>query len=158
MLNDKQFCQKYYILALFAEIAHIGIQNGTAIELVANLKNKCLESWKTKLADNGKDFNKMISRCKRKAVLPIFGIFSDHQTKTVNTHKMVLAMHQVALVMKNDGLLDEDVEDIVEQFLDIESKQDETFDKKPISDADWLKLKASADKKVADVLEVLKSI
>ena len=157
-MNDKQFCQKYYILVLFAEVAHIGILNGTGIELVANLKNECLESWRRKLSDNSKDFNKMISRCKRKAVLPIFRIFSDHQTRTVNTHKMVLAMHQVALVMKNDGLLDKDVENIVEQFLDIESKQDETFDKKPISDEDWLKLKTSADKRVADVVEVLKSI
>jgi hypothetical protein len=92
-MNDKQFCQKYYILVLFAEVAHIGIQNGTGIELVANLKNECLESWRRKLSDNSKDFNKMISRCKRKAVLPIFRIFSDQQTKTVNTHKMVLVMH-----------------------------------------------------------------
>lgn len=157
VMRDKEFCQRYYILILFAEISQIGIKNGKTSERVTKLRDSCTDLFLAAIKRNKKDMSKMFRRCQRGIEL-IYNCFIDKQTNLVNTHKLILALHEIALIMKRDKLLGKKAEKLIEEFLKIEGEQSTTFDGKSISDQDWLRLKASADKKVEEIFNIVKNI
>lgn len=156
-MTDKEICQRAFLLILLSEIADVGIKNGAGIERITTLRKLCLESLKNKITGTEKEVRKLYRRCNR-AVDKIFFTVMNHQTREVNTHKLIIALHPVALAMKGGGLLDSDVEEIMESFFEIESKQEETFDGKPITDKDWLMLKKSSEKVSEKICDIVKNI
>lgn len=157
-MKDKDFCQQYFILILFAEICQIGIKSGNVSDRVIRLKETCIDYFMDRLRKHCKDFGKMRRRIERKALLPIYALFTDKQTNLVNTHKLILGLHPIILAMKNEGMIEKDIEDTIEEFFVIEGEQDATFDGKSISDSDWIKLKASADKKIDELAAIIREI
>ena len=156
-MTDKEFSQRYYLLILLAQISQIGIKNGKTSERVAKLRDECTKLILKAFEEEGKDATKLFRRCQR-AINAIYKIFTDKQTNLVNTHKLILALYNIALIMKQDNLLNKEVEKVMEKFLEIEGEQSTTFDGKSISDDDWVRLKTSADKKLIDVFNIVKNI
>jgi hypothetical protein len=157
-MRDKEFCQRYYLLPLLSEISQIGIEKGKTSKRTVKLKELCNSLFDSKIKEHSKDKVKMHRRCFKSGILRIYDLFTDKQTNHVNTHKLVMALHLVCWAMKEDDLLEQEIEDLVEEFLRLAREQEKTFDGKDISDKDWEKLKISADKKVDDFIEILRNI
>lgn len=152
-INAKRACQEATILKILIEIAEIGIKEGDCSSIVSKLRNKANQLF-YKTIDNDK---KLEFRC-LKASHFIFLVFRNEKTKEVNTHKMILALHQIGDWLIDNNLFSEESRELLQEFLTIEGKQDETFDGKVITNEDWIKLKNSADKRVKDVIEIIKNI
>lgn len=141
-MTDKQVIQQALLPFILTLIANRGL----------NSENK----FYTKLAEEvtvsylyGKDKAKLIRRLDRIAK-EVIDYVVNSQTDIVNTHKLILVIHNVAEKIIEGGFaLSEKVVELFQPFLEIEGNQDKTVEGEEITEADWLSLKTSADK-IAD--------
>lgn len=105
-----------------------------------------------------KDKAKMLRRLDRKAH-EIYLVMRNAKDDTVSGHKAVLTFYSVAQKMiDNDFKFDSRVVDLIDLFLKLEGQQDVDYLGNPISDEDWLALKASADKAAEKIYKIIKNI
>jgi len=148
MLTDKQTCQQAIFAYLLHIIAATGINKDQ--EKFIAVSHGAIEFFL-----KGKDQMKLARRLDRIA-RQVLSVARDAQTNKADAQKLVICLHGVvANLIERDFLIKQEIVDMFVPFLELEAEQDKTIDGKPITDADWLKLKQSADKLSQKVFLIL---
>lgn len=156
-MTDAQIARQGILPYLLGLIANKGLQTKDG-----KLRLECLDSVGKVLGsildmkkDKSPQLLRRLDRCSHSILL----LARDNRNDQVNTHKLLLALHGVAQKMIDlDFNLDKKVVDLVESFLQIESRQTKTFDNREITDTDWSNLKKSADKMVDKIFNKIVEI
>lgn len=86
-----------------------------------------------------------------KAVNKILELFVDVRDGTYHIRKVILALYNVTQEAFDAGLIQKESAEVVQDALDLEGKLD-------CEEQDWLKLKASAEKRQNEILKIIKEI
>ena len=150
MLTDKQACQQAifpFMLFLMANRA-LSCENQYFMDLAMNVVTPMLE-WKDgnkSIPRDEKDKAKLLRRL-RKVSCEIIDVIVDKRNDMVCGHKFILTVHKLAQKVLDTGfILQPEVIDLFEPFLEIEANQNKNIKGEEINEEDWLAMKRSADK------------
>ncbi|MBM5782585.1 MAG: hypothetical protein FJ368_04095 [Pelagibacterales bacterium] len=147
-MNDKKACQHAYFPAIVLTLAGEAIarsKNDDEKQLIDNLAKIAAIVYKSYAPSL-----KLIKRVSR-AVHATLSLFVDARDNTYHIRKVFLALFGATQTALDEDLIDNNIALVVQDALNIEGKA-------PMADEDWLKLKASADKKVKEIMTILKNI
>ncbi len=147
-MNDKPRCQNAILPAVVFALTQDALklskneaekESLTKINAIAlKVYSAYANSWKLKKRTS-------------KALNGILELFVDSRDGTYHIRKVILGLYNVAQEMFNANLIKKRSALVVQFALNLEGKLE-------FNEADWLKLKASADKKVEDILKIIKEI
>ena len=146
-MTEKQICLEIILPTLVIAICKdaLLINKGKAGEPFELLRDKSYEYFFSLVKTN-----KLIRRLERccNAILREFVCKSDG---TYTMRKVVLAMHPLTQHLHDRDLVSRKGAELVQDLLVIEGDSE-------LAKNDWLKIKASADKKVEDLIKIIEAI
>lgn len=146
-MTDKKICLEAILPTIVIAVCKdaLLLNKGESGESVFELKEKALAYFFSIVKSN--KLIKRIERCCHR----VLTLFVDKQDGTYSMRKVILALHQVTQQLYDEGLVSIEAAQIVADILEIEGQTE--ADKQA-----WIKLKASADKKVIDIIKIIKEI
>ena len=148
MMNDKPRCQNAILPAVVFALTQDALKlskDEAEKESLARINAIALKVYSA-YANNWK----LVKRTS-KALNRILELFVDSRDGTYHIRKVILALFGATQLALNEYLIQNESALVVQDALNLEAKLE-------FNEADWFKLKASADKKVEDILKIIKEI
>lgn len=148
MMNDKPRCQNAILPAVVFALTQDALKlskDEAEKESLARINAIAFKVYSAYA--NSRKLKKRTS----KSLNRILELFVDSRDGTYHIRKVILALYNVAQEAFNANLIKKRSALVVQFALNLEGKLE-------FNEADWLKLKASADKKVEDILKIIKEI
>lgn len=146
ILSDKRRCQHAVLPAVVYALMT------DAAKMTSKQEEKDLYSKVGQIADKVcwayANNWKLVKRTSR-ALHKILNLFVDSRDGKYHIRKVMLALHGATQIVLDEDLITNDVALVVQDALNLEGMM-------TINDDDWLKLKASADKKIDDIVNIIR--
>lgn len=147
-MNDKRSAQVAIFPAILFALTKeaIGYSNhNKECEILYDINHKSMQAMFDTISRP-----KLLKRLE-KAINSILKLFVDSQDGTYHIRKVILALHGATQKALDCDMINNDIAILMQEALNLEGEI-------PMSDKDWLKLKASADKKCDDVFRIIQNI
>lgn len=147
-MNEKRRCQQAILPAVIYTILEDAINLNK--ETAACKEIKTIQEIAAKIISSYIDNIKLIKRIGRGRD-KILKLFLDKNEGTYYIRKVILGLFEVTQLALDQGLIDENAALVVQDVLNLENEV-------PMNDEEWLKLKASADKRTEEILTIIREI